>query len=185
MAGSIREDTLKVLASLMMIGMAAPVALLAQAPANPVVSSAREIFARQSQLIVAAAEEMPADKYGYHPTPGQWSFGKVASHVVRASYGVCAMLSDTTPPQGNELSETSSKDAIVAGIKASFEFCDKSLAGLQDAKLGDSITFFRGTKATRARALFELTDDLYDHYSQMAGYLRLNGLIPPSAKPKK
>ena len=34
-------------------------------------------------------------------------------------------------------------------------------------------------------ALFELTTDLEDHYSQMAGYLRLNGLTPPSAKPHK
>lgn len=32
----------------------------------------------------------------------------------------------------------------------------------------------------RARALIELTDDLKDHYSQLASYLRLNGMLPPS-----
>jgi len=179
------EDILKTLLVLTLAGLASPLTAFSQAAANPVVSSAREIFAEESKYIVAAAEEMPADKYSFHPTPDQWSFGKVASHIAHASYAVCGMLSDTTPPKGAELSETSSKDAIVAGIKASFEFCDQSLASLQDAKLGDTITFFRGTKATRARALFELTDDLSDHYSQLAGYLRLNGLLPPSAKPKK
>jgi uncharacterized damage-inducible protein DinB len=179
------EKTLKTLATLALISFAAPLALFAQAPSNPVVSSAREMFEAKSKYIVAAAEEMPADKYSYHPTPDQWSYGKVTFHVIQASYAVCGMLSDTTPPQISGLSETSAKDALVTGLKASFDYCDKSLSGLQDSKLGDQITFFRGTKATRARALLELTVDLYDHYSQMASYLRLNGLTPPSAKPKK
>jgi len=57
------------------------------------------------------------------------------------------------------------------------------LAGLKDSRLGDTITYFRGARVPRARALIELTDDLEDHYSQMAGYLRLNNLLPPSATP--
>ncbi|MBT9331628.1 DinB family protein [Paracidobacterium acidisoli] len=166
-------------------GLAAPLALSAQTTANPIVSSAREIYARQSKLIVAAAEEMPADKYSYHPTPDQWSFGKVTSHIAMSSYAVCSMLSGTAVPDGAKVSDTDSKDQIVAGVKAAFDFCDKALGGLQDSSLGDTITFFRGTHAPRARALFELTGDLQDHYSQQAGYLRLNGMLPPSAKPRK
>ena len=57
------------------------------------------------------------------------------------------------------------------------------MAGLTDSKLGDTITFFRGAKVPRARALVEITGDLMDHYSQMAGYLRASGLLPPSAAP--
>ncbi|MEO6802037.1 MAG: hypothetical protein ABI197_02195, partial [Granulicella sp.] len=74
---------------------------------------------------------------------------------------------------------------LVAAVKASFGYCDQALANLQDAQLGDTITFFRGAKKPRARALLELTGDLEDHYSQMAGYLRMNHLIPPSAAPAK
>ena len=33
--------------------------------------------------------------------------------------------------------------------------------------------------------MLELTDDLEDHYSQLASYLRLNGMLPPSATPAK
>jgi DinB superfamily len=170
---------------LAMIGLAAPLAVNAQTTANPVVSTARELFARQSKFIVAAAEEMPADKYSYHPTADQWSFGKVTSHVALSSNAVCAMLSDSPAPPGAKVSDTDPKDTIVVAVKASFEFCDKALANLNDSQMGDTITFFRGAKASRARALFELTGDLEDHYSQMAGYLRLNGLTPPSAQPKK
>jgi hypothetical protein len=59
------------------------------------------------------------------------------------------------------------------------------MAGLKDSQLGETVTFFRGARVPRARALFELTGDLEDHYSQMAGYLRLNNLTPPSAQPRK
>ena len=44
------------------------------------------------------------------------------------------------------------------------------------------ITYFRGAKKPRARALVELIGDLEDHYSQMASDLRMNGVLPPSAK---
>ena len=66
---------------------------------NPVVTErVREIFDRQSKYIVASASEMPAEKYGYHPTPDQWTFGKIISHVTQANFAVCGILSDTTAP---------------------------------------------------------------------------------------
>lgn len=167
---------------LVMICLAAPLVVSAQETANPVVSSAREIYARQSKYIAAAAEQMPADKYNYHPTPDQWTFGKIISHVAQSDFAVCAMLSGAPAPEVPKVTETDPKDTLVTAVKASFEFCDKALASLQDSQLGDTITYFRGAQKPRARALVELTDDLEDHYSQMASYLRLNGMTPPSAK---
>ncbi len=82
------------------------------------------------------------------------------------------------------MSETDPKEALTAALKASFDFCDQAVAKLQDASLGDTITFFRGAKKLRSRAVVELVDDLNDHYSQLAIYLRLNGMVPPSAKPQ-
>jgi len=167
------------------LALTAAPALHAQQDANPVVSSAKEIYARQSAYIVAAAEQMPADKYSYHPTPDQWSYGKIISHVALANDHVCAMLTDAPAPDAAALTETSPKDAMLIALKASFDYCGKALDTLQDSRLGDTITYFGGVKKPRARALVELTDDLEDHYSQMAGYLRLSGMLPPSAKPKQ
>jgi uncharacterized damage-inducible protein DinB len=176
---------MKIAIGLVMAGLAAGTALYAQDVANPVVTSAKEIYTRQSQYLVAAAEQMPADKYGYHPTADQWTFGKIVSHVAQSDFGVCAMLAGAPAAEVPKVTETSSKDELVAALKASFDFCGKTLDVLQDAKLGDTITYFGGAKKPRARALVELTDDLEDHYSQMASYLRLNGMTPPSVKPKK
>ena len=166
-------------------------ALLAQTPAppppvvtsNPVVWSATQVYARQSKFMVAAAEEMPAEKYSYHPTPDQWTFAKIISHVAASNGGVCGLLSDTPAPPTVKVAETATKPELIAALNASFDFCGKVLDNLHDNKLGDTITYFRGAQVPRARALIELTDDLEDHYSQMASYLRLNGMLPPSATP--
>jgi uncharacterized damage-inducible protein DinB len=170
---------------LAMIGLAAPLALHAQATTNPVVASAREIFTRQSALIAKAAEQMPEDKYSYHPTPDQRTFAQIIAHVVQSDFGVCGILAGSPAPQIPKVSDTDSKDTLVAAVKASFSFCDETLANLPDSKLGDTITFIRGAQTSRARALFEITDDLEDHYSQLASYLRMVGLTPPSATPMK
>jgi len=186
---------MKVVLALFAAALAATPALLAQAPTaappppvvtnNPVVWSARQIYDRQSKFMVAAAEEMPADKYSYHPTPDQWTFSKIISHVAGSNGGVCGLLSDKPAPDAVKVADTASKADLIAAVKASFDFCSTVLDNLHDDKLGDTITYFRGARVPRARALIELTDDLEDHYSQMAAYLRLNGMLPPSAAPKK
>jgi hypothetical protein len=107
------------------------------------------------------------------------------SHLAASNGGLCAILSDGKAPDTTKVPETASKAELQAALKASFDYCDPIMAGLTDAKLGDTITFFRGAKVPRARAVIEITGDLMDHYSQMAMYLRLNGVLPPSAAPKK
>ena len=163
--------------------LVAPVVVRAQSsPANPVVASAQEIFDRQSKYIMSAAEEMPGDKYGYRPTPDQWTFGKVVAHVAGSNFAVCALLSGMPAPQNQKAAETDPKEKIIPVVKASFDFCSQALAALQDSKLGDTVKFFGGRQEPRARVLLELTGDLEDHYSQIADYLRQNGIVPPSAK---
>ena len=161
---------------------AASACAFAQDAANPVTASAKEVFERQSAFMIAAAEQMPVDKYGYRPTPDQWTYGKIVSHVIGGNYAVCGMLSGDGPAKGPDVTETTPKDQLVSVLKQSFETCQKALDGLQDSSLGVTITYFRGAKKPRARALIELTNDLVDHYSQMASYLRLSGMTPPSAK---
>ena len=171
---------MKMAVGLMML--AAVACARAQDASNPVVASANEIFQRQSGYMMTAAEQMPGDKYGYKPTPDQWTYGKIVAHVTQANFGVCGMLTGDGPGKGPAVKETMTKEELLPVLKQSFETCQKALDGLQDASLGGTITYFGGAKKPRARALVELTDDLEDHYSQMASYLRLNGMIPPSAK---
>jgi uncharacterized damage-inducible protein DinB len=181
---------MRALSVMALVAVASGPVLLAQAPAaplpaeataNPVVWSTKTLYQRDAKNMIAAAEEMPADKYSYHPTPDQWTFGKLVSHVAQSNGGLCGALSGTTAPEALHVSETASKADLVAALKASFDFCGPVLDGLTDAKLGETIKVFHRTMP-RAMALVLLPADLADHYSQMAGYLRLNGMLPPSAQ---
>src|SRR5881628_1026511 len=150
---------------------------------NPVSNGIRAIAQRQTKNIVDAAEEMPADKYGYKPTPAQMTYGDVVSHLIKEGNNyLCSAASGMKQPDVDKFTGTDAKDKLVAGLKASFKFCETALGQIQDAQLGDSIDFFGGRKVTKAMAGLITVADWADHYSQMAIYLRLNGLLPPTAK---
>ena len=69
-------------------------------------------------------------------------------------------------------------------MKASFDFCGTALAKAEDGKLGDSIQDFADKTKPRAWAALALAGSWADHYGAAAMYLRLNGLLPPTAQKK-
>jgi len=156
----------------------------AEAVANPVSASVKTQLARSSKNMVAGAEAMPADKYSFKPTPEMMSFGHLMVHIADTNNTLCAALSGTPAPSG-KMDETDGKDKLVAGVKASFDFCSTALANLDDAKLGEQVAIFGGHMVPRAAAWIILSGSWSDHYSAEAIYLRLNGILPPSAQPKK
>jgi uncharacterized damage-inducible protein DinB len=149
---------------------------------SPVADALRGLVARNATNVVAAVEEMPADKFGYHPTPAQWTFGHLVVHIVGANYGMCAAIGGVPMPKTAKLADTDAKDKLVVAVKDSFQFCTESLKNLTDTNLGEEIPFFGGRKITRANMIIIMSDDYGDHYSQAASYLRLNGLLPPTAR---
>jgi DNA-directed RNA polymerase subunit K/omega len=160
-------------------------AAFAQQPKNPVTDVLRESLNSREKNTVAAIEEMPADKIGFKPTPEQMSFCHLAAHIVEGNYFFCARVGDVPQPKFEELPETAAKDKLVAAVKASFEFCHTALAKAEDAKLGDTIKDFMDHDRPRAWAALALAGSWADHYGAAAMYLRLNGLLPPTAQPKK
>jgi hypothetical protein len=163
----------------------AATAVLAQ-DKNPVTSVAKQILPRQQKNLVAAVEEMPADKFGYKPTEQQMTFGHLVLHIIESNNYLCSHIGDVPevkPPV--PLKESDGKEKLVAALQASFDFCNTALGKVDDSKLGDELELFGGRKGSRAFALIALTNDWADHYSSAALYLRLNGLLPPTAQPKK
>jgi len=152
---------------------------------NPVADALRAAVKRGERNMVAAAQDMPADKYGYKPTPAQMTFGQIVLHVAGSNELLCANLTGQARPQREKLTATSSKEDLVEAIKHSFDFCNSSLANLTDANLSQVIPLYSTYTATRAAEMMELAADLSDHYAAMAGYLRLNDILPPTARPKK
>ena len=150
--------------------------------ANPVSATVKSQLPRFAKNMVAAAEAMPAEKYGFKPTPEMNSFGHLVMHIVQSNNLLCSKISGATAPDA-KLADTDAKDKLVAGLKASFEFCTTALANVDDSKLGESMMLFGNRPASRAAALIALSDGWNDHYGAQAIYLRLNGILPPTAQP--
>ena len=152
---------------------------------NPVAGALQRFTARAARNLIGSAQEMPADKYGFKPTPAQMTFGEVIVHLVEGNGMLCGSISGTPAPQMPKITPQDSKDTLVSQLKQSFDYCTAALGRVDDTKLADSIPFFGNRKVTRVAAMMVAVDDWADHYSQLAIYLRLNGLLPPSAKKKE
>jgi DinB family protein len=110
------------------------------------------------------------------------TFGEIVDHLSEGNDYLCGSVGGMKAPTRSKVGPTATKDALVARLKDTFAFCDKALAGLDDSKLGEQLPFFGGKTKTRASVMTLTTGDWADHYSQSAIYLRLNGLLPPTAK---
>lgn len=154
----------------------------AQAPATPVSDALRSIEQRSAKNLVAAIEEMPAEKFGYKPTPAQMSVADIAGHLTEGNDYLCSKIGGVEAPKRAEMPKGASKEQLVARLKETFQFCESALAKVSDSDLSAKVPFFGGREVTRAQAMFVTAEDWADHYSQLATYLRLNGLLPPTAK---
>jgi hypothetical protein len=152
--------------------------------ANPVSGFVKAGVARYGKNMVAAAESMPAEKYSFKPSPEMNSFGHLAMHIAQTNNLFCSKISGQTEPDV-KMSETDPKDKLVAAIKDSFAFCTTALASVDDSKLGEQFLLFGNRPISRGGALVALGGSWTDHYATQAIYLRLNGILPPTAQPAK
>jgi hypothetical protein len=152
------------------------------APASPVADALRSHVQRAGRNLLAAAEEMPAGKYGFKPTPAQMSFGEVIAHVAAGSDALCSSIGGLAPPKRAELGAGAPKEKLVDRLRDTFRFCESALAKLDDSKLSGKVPYFGADEVPRADVMFAAAEEWAGHYSQLAVYLRLNGLVPPTAR---
>ena len=163
-------------------------------PANPITAVFTTRIGALERNVAQAFDSIPATMFGYRPTPAQLTIGYIAQHVASDNYFFCnnygAMKAtvdarDTTTPDSEKA--TWPKAELVAKMRASFAFCQSAIAQLSDASLAEqiSITFNGNTRtSTRANMVLGHALDMADHYSQLSNYMRLNGILPPTALPR-
>jgi len=175
-------------------GLALPIAVRAQQPANPLTVTFKTRIAIFHRNIAQAFDSIPESKFGYKPTPAQLTFGFIAQHVASDSYVYCSNFGAMRPTidakdasTPDSVKATWPKTELVSKLKASFAFCEQAIEQVTDATLPDAISFtYAGAErhSTRVNMVFLHALDLADHYSQIANYMRLNGMLPPSALPR-
>jgi uncharacterized damage-inducible protein DinB len=186
---------------LAIIAVLAPITLDAQqpqppaaAPANPITTAFRTRLATLHRNIAQAFDSIPESKFNFKPTPAQLSIGYIAQHIANDDYFFCNNFGAMKGTRASEDTATADsvkakwpKGKLVARLKESLAFCDQALGQLDDTKLAESVTITFGANSrtvTRAGMALGHALDMADHYSQLANYMRLNNMIPPSALPR-
>lgn len=169
--------------------LAAQQATPAAKPDKPILDSFRDFGGHYGGLLLAAFDSIPASKYDYRPTAIQQSVGYIAQHLENANYELCASIGGSRAPVGPKdfLADTIKagwpKDTLVARLRKSLLFCAGAFEQVNDRQLADKVALGGSSSDSvpRVRALLFFTTDLAEHYSQLASYMRLMGIIPPSA----
>ncbi len=178
--------------------LALPVALTAQpsagAQSDPITAVLRGRTMGLQRNLAQAFDSIPESKFTYRPTAAQLTVGYIAQHLASDNYLFCGNFGAMKPSPSAE--ETATADSVkatwpkaklVTQLKASLAFCETAFAQLTDANLGETIqlTFNGNTRpSTRAAMAVGHALDMADHYSQIANYMRLNDMLPPTALPR-
>jgi uncharacterized damage-inducible protein DinB len=145
-------------------------------------------------VTVSAAEAMPADKFGFAPTDGEFkgvrTFGQMVKHLSATNYILAAAaLGEKQPADaGDELGPEAvrTKAEILIYLKGSFAYLDKAIEAIGQKTVpvrSSPISPLKSTEATRLSLVVESLAHAFDHYGQMVEYLRMNGVVPPASRP--
>ncbi|MGA8528405.1 MAG: DinB family protein [Acidobacteriaceae bacterium] len=181
---------------LLALTLAAP-AVSAQTPATPSPTLAAVLDAQLTAVekqFVSAAEAMPADKYDFAPSGGNFAgvrtFALEVSHVATANFGFYSIILGQDPPPGVSLAGAGNgpdnlrtKAQILQYLKDSFALGHKALATITTQNLLSPVPHppIPSMNTRLALATFVLWH-ANDHYGQMVEYLRMNGIVPPASQ---
>jgi uncharacterized damage-inducible protein DinB len=187
----VEEVSMKTLLRLVVLCLAVPAGvMLAQDKATqekPMVSQDplstwnKFAYARVKDMLLKSAEKMPEENYSFKPVDTVRSYGQIVGHVADAQYMFCSIaLGEKNPAPDIEHTKTSKAD-LIAALNTAFAYCDKAYDGMTDATAVQTIKLF-GNDAPRLSALTVNNMHDLEHYGNLATYMRMKSIVPPSSE---
>src|SRR5215471_8061073 len=144
--------------------------------------------------IISAVDAMPADKFGFAPTDGEFkgvrTFGQMVKHLSATNYILAAAALGEQPPAdaGDDLGPETvrTKAEILNYLNGSFAQlyrATEAIGQLIPSVNASPISPLKQDEITRSALIVESLMHAYDHYGQMVEYLRMNGVVPPASRP--
>lgn len=152
------------------------------------------IIVNQEKRIVDVAEAMPAEKYGFAPSDGEFrgvrTFAEQLKHIAADLYlDGAAILGENPPgdvgPGESGSSAVRTKPEIIAYVKAAFAYMHRATAAIDDGNeliARPAFLPYGPDKMTRLYLAVADVGHTNDHYGQLAEYLRMNGIVPPASR---
>ena len=146
------------------------------------------------KMVVSAVDAMPADKFGFAPTDGEFkgvrTFGQMVKHLSATNHILAAAALGEEPPAdaGDELGPEAvrTKAEILDYLNSSFADLSKAVEAIGQTNVPTNtspISPLKKGEVTRSALIVESLLHAADHYGQMVEYLRMNGVVPPASRP--
>ncbi|MBI4463875.1 MAG: DinB family protein [Acidobacteria bacterium] len=148
------------------------------AAADPILEQLQKQWEATRNQITRLTEAIPEDKYDYKPTPEVRSFREQLQHLVGENYMFMGFVAGEQQ-DASRLANLKTRAELLKALSESYDYGAKVLAGLNDQKLMEVVTFMRGQQATRLFVVISNMKDNHEHYGNLVTYLRLNGIVPP------
>ncbi len=134
---------------------------------------------RSREYTLEFAQKMPAEHYGFKPTPEIRSFAEQMMHIGDGLGRFSSMIkgekqSPVTRPKEMD------QDSIVKYLTAVYDYGSGVLKETTDAVAEEKLKMFGGrTEMTKREVFYFALDHATHHRGQTVIYLRLKGLVPP------
>lgn len=134
-----------------------------------------------SGVVIAAAEKMPEESYSFKPTADVRSFGQLVGHLSDSQYFFCSLAAGEAKSAPGIEKSTTSKAELIAALKEAVAYCRKAYGAMTDSKGGEMVKMMNYDFA-RLAVLAGNTAHDYEHYGNMATYMRIKGIVPPTSE---
>jgi uncharacterized damage-inducible protein DinB len=138
----------------------------------------RQQWAASRRQMVRIAEAMPADKYGYRPTPDVRSFGEIINHVAGEGRMELEAVGGAQLGSPERYDSLRDRAEIVRALSEFFDYGTTLLASMTDQQALESVTL-RERQSPRWAVVVGAMGHNKEHYGNLVTYLRLNGITPP------
>ena len=155
-----------------------------------------------SKNVIALAQAMPAEKYGWRPGVGVRSVSEVYMHIAAGSFLLLDLIGQKAPEDLYGKAEASGRERLMALLKRNAELektvtekqrvvalLERSLAAAREAferasaaDLDKRADFF-GRETTARGVYLRLLVHVNEHMGQSVAYARVNGIVPPWSRP--
>lgn len=145
--------------------------------------------------VVPLGEVMPEERYSFAPDPaigefkGVRTFGQQLKHVAANNYWMAALILGESPSAEmyNETGPDSvkTKAEIMEYLKGSFTALHKATAAINENNAVEPVKSPSSWQTTRLSFAIDAVAHCFDHFGQLVEYLRMNGIVPPSSRPRK
>jgi uncharacterized damage-inducible protein DinB len=147
-----------------------------------------KLMSGMEKEITSAAEAMPADKYDFAPTQGEFkgvrTFGQQVKHLAEANYEFfngwnVGGRNVGTPVDAATIEKLTAKADILKALADSYLYAHAAIDSITAANAFAPMGKEKGTRA--GLAAFCIAHSM-DHYGQIVVYLRMNGIVPPASR---